>query len=259
MAFVVDKITEDSFYENMLLGLTKLLSKQAKATDFTLTRNPGVLQLEIENWERTNGLKLPADLKAFYIACNGIKLSWSFVLTDYDVLPLGCIHINSLSELTVVSDIKLEMLPEMQDTKTVNSVYVSRDSKGIQLTPIDDKSQVVLIYTPIRMRPVICLLDQGNNYYFLAKTFKKYFLMNIAHMGLPHWQHCFTKKGLPSWAEQLYIMMSPHIRVAFPVPCDAYEPPAEKKNIPLNKIDATIFKNKRLGRNHRDIDMILKM
>lgn len=42
MGFVVDKVSEDSFYENLLLGLSRVLEKSPCVSKVTLKRIPGV-------------------------------------------------------------------------------------------------------------------------------------------------------------------------------------------------------------------------
>lgn len=53
---------------------------------------------------------------------------------------------------------------------------------------------------------------QTNKWQFLADTFTEYLRMCIAHLGLPYWELCFAKTcNLPSWAEQLYLLLAPHL------------------------------------------------
>lgn len=46
---------------------------------------------------------------------------------------------------------------------------------------------------------------------FLSETFSEYLRMAIAHLGLPYWELCFSSFGLPSWTEQLFLLLAPHL------------------------------------------------
>lgn len=69
--------------------------------------------------------------------------------------------------------------------------------------------------------------------------------MCIAHLGLPYWELCFAQTcALPSWAEQLFLLLAPHLlernekrrsRI-LPTVC---EPP-----IVYNQLDPQIFRTK---------------
>lgn len=62
------------------------------------------------------------------------------------------------------------------------------------------------------MNPKIYLLEmQTFKWQFLADTFTEYQRMSIAHLGLPYWELCFSSCGLPSWTEQLFLLLAPHL------------------------------------------------
>lgn len=66
--------------------------------------------------------------------------------------------------------------------------------------------------------------------------------MSIAHLGLPYWELCFSTCGLPSWAEQLYLLLAPHLleknepRRTLPL--------ASNEQPPYNQLDPSIFRLK---------------
>ena len=79
---------------------------------------------------------------------------------------------------------------------------------------IVDFFQVCVIYETIdSMSPKVYLLEiQANKWQFLADTFTEYLRMCIAHLGLPYWELCFaTTCTLPSWVEQLFLLLAPHL------------------------------------------------
>lgn len=74
--------------------------------------------------------------------------------------------------------------------------------------------KVCLVYETLEsINPKIYLLEiQTNKWQFLSDTFTEYLRMCIAHLGLPYWELCFAQTcRLPSWAEQLYLLLAPHL------------------------------------------------
>lgn len=104
--------------------------------------------------------------------------------------------------------------------------------------------QICIIYdTPETTNPKIFLLEtQSHKWHFLADSFTEYQRMSIAHLGLPYWELCFSTCGLPSWAEQLYLLLAPHLleknepRRTLPL--------ASNEQPPYNQLDPSIFRLK---------------
>lgn len=82
MGFVVDKVSEDSFYENLLLGLSKVLERSPYVSNLNMNRFQGLRQIEIRNWEHNNAINLPENLKAFYNSSNGFLYTYEFSYQD---------------------------------------------------------------------------------------------------------------------------------------------------------------------------------
>ncbi|XP_012159742.1 tubulin polyglutamylase complex subunit 2 [Ceratitis capitata] len=77
---------------------------------------------------------------------------------------------------------------------------------------------------------------------FLSDTFSEYLRMAIAHLGLPYWELCFSNIGLPSWTEQLFLLLAPHL-------LEDYEPRQDRQvnpspEHPYNIIDSSVFRIK---------------
>lgn len=97
MTYLVDVVTEDSFYENLTLGLTKILGNDEKLRVvfksiklFIFTEStPGIQNVELDkrlpcermqlsSWEQRHCCILPNDLRQFYLSTDGFKLTWKY-------------------------------------------------------------------------------------------------------------------------------------------------------------------------------------
>lgn len=243
MSFVLDKVSEDTFYENLLLGLPKILEKQYRFRNVTLQRFPACLKTEITSWEQFNGVKLPEDLKQFYLASNGFKLNWNYIFSQTEMLPVGSINVNSICDLTLF-DVKITNSPDLKGSKFDRYLKQSTETKAFKLVNIDDQNFVTLIYGGVsKSLPQIFLIDDNFYGYYLTNSFRKYLRMAIVHLGLPYWQFCFTPTGIPSWAEQIYMIVAPLLPTASPVPNDSDETDQSTIENP-NILDVSVFKLK---------------
>lgn len=80
------------------------------------------------------------------------------------------------------------------------------------------------------------------NWQFLAETFSEYLRMAIAHLGLPYWELCFSSFGLPSWTEQLFLLLAPHLLEKHDTRRGRLINPACEH--PYNIIDPNVFRGK---------------
>ncbi|XP_065172387.1 LOW QUALITY PROTEIN: uncharacterized protein [Atheta coriaria] len=80
MDFVVDKVSEDSFFINVLAGLPQQLDKFKKLGIISrhLSRKLPASHSEICAWEQKQSILLPEDLRNFYNSCNGFLFTWTF-------------------------------------------------------------------------------------------------------------------------------------------------------------------------------------
>ncbi|KAJ4445825.1 hypothetical protein ANN_12510 [Periplaneta americana] len=62
-----------------------------------------------------------------------------------------------------------------------------------------------------REDPKIWLLDRSFEWHYLAADFTQYFRMMLVHQGLPQWQFKFTPMDLTPWAEQMFMLIAPHL------------------------------------------------
>ncbi|GLV45043.1 uncharacterized protein CBL_14384 [Carabus blaptoides fortunei] len=258
MAFVIDKVSEDTFYENILIGLTKILDQNPRIKNVYLERQQACLPSDITLWEQLHRVKLPDDLKDFYLATNGFLLTWSYVFSEQETLPAGSIQINYLSDVHALAGYKICSPAEIKSSQNSYSLNLGIESKVFQLAKVDENTRVCLVYLTARSTPSIWLMDPELNWYYLCKNFTKYFCMNVAHLGLPLWQYCFTPYGVPSWVEQMFIMTTPHLPVSQSTEQeyagDKKENINDLQNCHINKLDTNMFKPKtRLNSKSTDI------
>ena len=170
----------------------------------------GVDHDDLVTWEQRNpGLDLPPDVKSFLMSSDGFELSWHARHGD-DLLPIGSMRMNSLSEMTPVPKEALqneygetcEELPPPLPT-------------GLQAFDLDAKcsyGRVCLLATGGRgdsARAQVWFQDLGCTWVFVANSFTDYFRLMLTHYGLPHWQYAFTSAGLDPIAKQWFRVVAP--------------------------------------------------
>lgn len=77
MAFFVDFVTEDTFYENLTLGVVKLLENNPCVRNVKVERRMACERSVLSSWEQRHCCFLPEDLKNFYASIDGFSLTWS--------------------------------------------------------------------------------------------------------------------------------------------------------------------------------------
>uniref|UniRef100_A0A1B6BZZ9 Knr4/Smi1-like domain-containing protein n=1 Tax=Clastoptera arizonana TaxID=38151 RepID=A0A1B6BZZ9_9HEMI len=255
MAFVVDVVSEDSFYENLCLGLTKLLENTPGVQDVELEKRLPCERMLISSWEQRHACSLPEDLRQFYSSTDGFKLIWNYNYAG-DILPIGNLRINSISELKRIAGVKTGGDPDCptildidicnQFDSDVPSPNFGAKCKIFELDPCQNVGKVCLVYMEKpegetkKEDPKIWLLDRSYEWHFLAETFTQYFRMMLVHQGLPQWQFRFTPMGLTPWAEQMMFMICPHLLTETKL--RSCEP--DWGSTSQNQLDPSIFKTK---------------
>lgn len=217
MGFVVDKVSEDSFYENLLLGLCKVLEKTPCVLNLSLKRIEGIRQMDIRTWEHNNGVILPEDLRAFFSSTNGFLYTYDFSY-DYTtteeankVKRIGTIEVNSLTDLIRVYGYETKNVEQLQQIGNKFKLHLSRESKVFELSTVDENAKVVMVYINSYSIPNIWLFNSAMCFYYLAEDFTTYFRMCLAHLGIPCWQYAFSKEGLPEWSREMFQLMAPGV------------------------------------------------
>ncbi|XP_018563934.1 tubulin polyglutamylase complex subunit 2 [Anoplophora glabripennis] len=243
MGFVVDKVSEDSFYENLLLGLSKVLEKSPCISNISLKRFPGVRQIDIRAWEHNNSVILPEDLRAFYSSTNGFLYTYDFSY-DYNstenadtLIREGSIKINGLNEIERIYGYETKNVAQIEQYGKNYMLVLSRESKVFELAAVDNYAKVVLVYINTYCIPSIWLYSSPMSFNYLAEDLTTYFRMCLAHLGIPCWQYIVSREGLPEWAREIFQLIAPGVlnedRNLVEIP----------KHNPddINKIDPNIF------------------
>lgn len=77
MSFFVDVVTEDSFYENLTLGVVKILENSPCVRNVRIERRNGCELGAINSWEQRHCCALPEDVRNFYASIDGFLLQWN--------------------------------------------------------------------------------------------------------------------------------------------------------------------------------------
>lgn len=104
---------------------------------------------------------------------------------------------------------------------------------------------VYLAYRPKREQesgPGVWLSRNGG-WHHLADSFTAYFRMMLAHLGLPLWQCCAAGLPLPTWVEQAYFLVGPHLLPSTVEPGETVSA-SLWNNGPINVLDPDVFKVK---------------
>lgn len=112
--------------------------------------------------------------------------------------------------------------------------------------PTSSDGKVYLVYTSTaeQTAPEIWLhRETADRWYHLADDFTRYFRMMLVHLGLPVWQCCAVGVPLPTWVEQVYFLVGPHLLPNIIEPTETISS-SLWNNGPTNLLDPNIFKGK---------------
>ncbi|KAJ9600382.1 hypothetical protein L9F63_009310 [Diploptera punctata] len=262
MSFVVDVVSEDSFYENLTLGLVRLLENTPGVQDVELEKRLPSERMLLTAWEQRHCCNLPDDIRQFYLSTDGFKLIWNYEYAG-EVLPIGNMKINSISELRRLAGVKNvgdSDCPTLLDIEVCSQQDMGnpvrqRPNFGVkckifELDSCQGIGKVCLVFldkneceTSLKREdPKIWLLDRSFEWHFLAENFTQYFRMMLVHQGLPQWQFKFTPMGLTPWAEQMFVLIAPHL-----LQSDLSSQLTQNVDwcdMPYNHLDPSIFKTR---------------
>uniref|UniRef100_A0A8D8TGM2 Tubulin polyglutamylase complex subunit 2 n=2 Tax=Cacopsylla melanoneura TaxID=428564 RepID=A0A8D8TGM2_9HEMI len=254
-----EHLVDTSFYDNLTLGLIKILEKTPGIQDVELEQRPPCERALLAGWEQRNGCVLPDDLRQFYTSVDGFKLIWNYNYAG-EILPVGNMVINSLSGLKKINCLKCQLDPDTPTFQELDN-FVKQNSntklastnnnygpktKFFELDACQNAGKVCLVYTERQKEELfkleessIWFLDRSYCWHFLAENFAKYFRMMLVHLGLPQWQFLFTAMGPTPWAEQMIVLIAPHLLTDNKIPVTSTE-----LDEVINRIDPNIFKPK---------------
>ncbi|XP_047544533.1 tubulin polyglutamylase complex subunit 2 [Vanessa atalanta] len=237
MSFCVDLVSEDSFYENITLGITKVLESDSRISNVVVERRPPCDRVALSNWEQRHSAALPEDLRNFYASTDGFELSWRYKYSADEILSVGSIRVNALNDLCLTSALKDLLDFSLTRANSGPRPVLNTKSKVFELDNCRNIGKVCLIYTGGCWS--IWLATREGSWGWLAHSFTHYFRMALVHLGLPGWQAAFANLPLIPWAEQLFLLLAPHL----------LEKTENEQNVistsnetGLNHIDPTIFK-----------------
>ncbi|EDV39436.1 uncharacterized protein Dana_GF25309 [Drosophila ananassae] len=264
---------EDAFYENLTLGLIKTLSNVPRVCNVTLERRQPLNACQVVNWEQRHCVYLPEDMKKFYLSTDGFVLNWSYQYAPNDIRRVGHIHFPHLLQVTLLRE-NIETThsssnaaslassnsdvlgPSSQSQSLSAAASTGKDkwgnatpiitpkSKIFEINNVNEVAKVCMLYESTSSNnPKFYLLELSTlSWQFLADTFSEYLRMAIAHLGLPYWELCFSSCGLPSWTEQLFLLLAPHLLEEHESRRGRVLNPACEH--PYNIIDPNIFRGK---------------
>ncbi|XP_049867344.1 tubulin polyglutamylase complex subunit 2 [Pectinophora gossypiella] len=209
MSFCVDLVSEDSFYENITLGVTKLLESDPRICNVNVERRYPCDRVAITTWEQRHSAVLPEDLRNFYASSDGFQLSWSYKFTADEILSVGSIHVNSLNELYLSPALKDLLDFSLTRQNGGPRPVLNTKSKVFELDSCRTIGKVCLVYTGGAWS--VWLVTREGTWGWLADSFTQYFRMSLVHLGLPGWQASFANLPLIPWAEQLFLLLAPHL------------------------------------------------
>ncbi|XP_050078579.1 tubulin polyglutamylase complex subunit 2-like, partial [Anopheles maculipalpis] len=179
--------------EHLTLGLMNKLKKLPRVTDVKLDAELPCKTAEITAWETKNSVRLPDDMKQFYLSTDGFSVKWTYCYSKRKQISVG--HLN---------------IPKLRQIRNLD---LDAPGRMFELDRIGDLGVVYLVYrTRETTRPEIYIMETDTlKFTFLAHSFTNYLRMSIVHLGLPYWQLAFASCGLPGWAEQLFLLLAPHL------------------------------------------------
>ena len=85
MSFFVDIVSEDAFFENLTLGVSRQLEASPCVRNVQLERRGACDRASLSTWEQKHCCLLTEDLRNFYTSTDGFLLTWSLDIAGDDV------------------------------------------------------------------------------------------------------------------------------------------------------------------------------
>ncbi|XP_017880853.1 tubulin polyglutamylase complex subunit 2 [Ceratina calcarata] len=269
MSFFVDIVTEDSFYENLTLGVVKILESFPYVKNVRVEHRNGCENAAITSWEQRHCCTLPEDVRNFYASIDGFLLQWNLEIAGEE-FPVGRMEIGTLSSLKRYTNVQKEtevtskqgqgdarkptdsdaVSGTSNDFENIESMMEnSQGCKMFEIAKCFPESGMAKVYLVYRIKPEMELptiwlhREDKNRWCHLTDSFTVYFRMMLVHLGLPLWQCCVAGMSLPTWVEQIYFLVGPHLLPSTVEPTETIST-AMWNNGPTNIIDSAIFKTK---------------
>ena len=95
----------EEFREHLTLGIVRALGKVPHIQDVVLAEHQPSDNIAITSWEQRYSTLLPHELKDFYLATDGFRLTWNHNYAG-EVQALGNMTINRIGDLKRVAGIR---------------------------------------------------------------------------------------------------------------------------------------------------------
>nr|XP_018909084.1 PREDICTED: tubulin polyglutamylase complex subunit 2 isoform X1 [Bemisia tabaci] len=258
MSYIVDVVSEDSFFKNLTLGITDHLSQIQCIKNIKFEKRPPCERAVIAAWEQRYTCILPDDVRQFYSSIDGFRLTWDFQYGD-SLLPIGNMSINPICELQQIG--KYSETSEETDTPSIYDVELMYRTNGLLADNVPsfgsscsifvieklkyDMGDICLVFNEQQEYgedPKICFMDTSYEWHLIADNFTQYFRMMLAHLGMPLWQLKLTPLGLSLEADSLISLIAPHL---LQTDASCYVQALDLNDFPSSNLDASVFKMKK--------------
>ena len=91
MSFFVDNVTEDSFYENLTLGVVKILENSSCVKNVQVDMRSACERTAISTWEQKHCCSLPEEIRNFYSSIDGFLLTWNLEIAGITIVIHMCL------------------------------------------------------------------------------------------------------------------------------------------------------------------------
>ena len=95
----------EEFRERLTLGIVPALIRVPHVQDVVLAEHQPSDNIAITSWEQRYSTLLPHELKDFYLATDGFKLTWNYKVSN-ELISLGNMTINRIADLKRVAGIR---------------------------------------------------------------------------------------------------------------------------------------------------------
>ena len=204
-------MTKTTAFSELTTATHEWLAEHPGATSVHLTPSKAALPSALSAWEQANAAALPDDLRDFYLLNDGLLMRWDVVAHGREVVPLGCLNVNSVQQLTPVPDRALrnerdELRHELPSSAATSNV------RAFELDNTCEAGRVLLLIGfehGSRGRAQVWFQDGSCALSLLATSFSEYFRLLVLHLGMPRWQYAYTEAGLDPTCRQWLRLMAP--------------------------------------------------
>ncbi|XP_043189739.1 tubulin polyglutamylase complex subunit 2-like isoform X2 [Amphibalanus amphitrite] len=219
--------------------------------------------LAIAGWEQRYATELPADLRAFYLATDGLRIAWDYRVPAGDRFEVGRAELRPLAQLSRLGGLR----PGSDEPLAQVDAAGAEPSPGggtpcprlssrwlvLELERCGEHGSVCLAHCrpepggPPPAPAAVWLLDRSCRWHRLTDTFSDYFRMLLAHLALPQWQWKFTPYGLGHMAKTWMTLIAPHL-----LPSSGWSVSDSFRTLPPNRVDAALFRSRSKNKKEKE-------